>query len=132
MSDWNAKVIETFRANHGKVPNFSNMLLLTTRGAKTGQLRTFPLAYSRDGDAYVIAASKGGSPTNPDWYHNLLKNPEATVEIGDETFTAHAVPASGGERDRLWAVHVAGMPAFREYETKTTRTIPVLVLKKAA
>ena len=86
MLDWNGKIIEEFRANQGRVTTFARqpLLLLTHTGAKTGKRRTNPLAYFRDGDRYVIVASKGGAPTNPDWYYNLLANPRATIEVGNE------------------------------------------------
>ncbi len=130
MSDWNVKVIEEFRANEGRVASFAQqpLLLLTHRGAKTGTERTNPLAYFRDGDGYVIVASKGGAPTNPDWFHNLLANPDATIEVGTESFPVIAHPADDEERARLWAMITTANHAFAEYETKTERTIPVMVL----
>ena len=90
---YNQTVIETFRKNGGSVAGPNRLLLLTTTGARSGQPRTTPLAYSTDGDRLVIAASKGGSPTNPDWFHNLLANPVVTVELGGETFQARATVA---------------------------------------
>src|SRR4026208_2391791 len=86
MLDWNHKIIEEFRANKGNVATFARqpLLLLTHTGAKTGKQRTNPLAYFRDGDRYIVVASKGGAPTNPDWYYNLLANPQATIEVGGE------------------------------------------------
>jgi deazaflavin-dependent oxidoreductase (nitroreductase family) len=133
MSDWNAKVIEEFRANGGKVASFARqpLLLLTHRGAKTGTRRTNPLAYFRDGDDYVIVASKGGAETNPDWYHNLLAEPLATVEVGADEIEVTARAAGQDERERLWALITAANPAFADYEQKTTRTIPVIVLSPA-
>jgi deazaflavin-dependent oxidoreductase (nitroreductase family) len=130
MSDWNARVIEEFRANGGKVASFASqpLLLLTHRGAKTGTRRTNPLAYFRDGDDYVIVASKGGAETNPDWYHNLLAEPSATIEVGTERFDVTAHPADEHERERLWAMITSANPAFADYEQKTTRTIPVVIL----
>jgi len=103
MSDWNRKVIEEFRENQGRVAAFARqpLLLLTHTGAKTGERRTNPLAYFRDGDHYIIVASKGGAPTNPDWYYNLLANPRATIEVGVEQLAVTAEPASPVERDRL-------------------------------
>ena len=131
-ADWNTQVIEEFRANEGRVRAFAQqpLLLLTHRGAKTGIERTNPLAVFRDGDDYVIVASKGGAPTNPDWYHNLQAHPEVEVELGTETFDAFAREADPQERARLWAMIVDRNPAFGEYETKTSRTIPVLVLSR--
>jgi deazaflavin-dependent oxidoreductase (nitroreductase family) len=132
MSDWNRQVIEEFRANEGRVQAFAHqpLLLLTHRGARTGTERTNPLAYFRDGDRYVIVASKGGAPTNPDWYLNLKVNPAASVEIGTETFDVTAVEVGPEERPRLWELVTSSNPAFKEYETKTARTIPVLVLRR--
>ena len=134
MSDWNQSVIEEFRANEGRVASFARqpLLLLTHRGAKTGTERTNPVAYFRDGDDYVIVASKGGAPTNPDWYHNLAANPSVTVEAGTETFDATAREADPEERARLWSKIVDQNPAFGEYEGKTQRTIPVFVLRRTA
>ncbi|MGZ8631280.1 MAG: nitroreductase family deazaflavin-dependent oxidoreductase [Actinomycetota bacterium] len=130
MSDWNAKVIDEFRSNEGKVASFARqpLLLLTHRGAKTGSARTNPLAYFRDGDDYVVVASKGGAPTNPDWYHNLLAHPDATIEVGTDELAVTARPADEQERVRLWAMITSTNPAFAEYEGKTARTIPVLIL----
>lgn len=133
MSNWNDALIEEFRANAGKVRAFARqpLLLLTHTGAKTGAKRTNPVAYFRDGDRYVIVASKGGAPTNPDWYHNLLANPEATIEVGTDTFAVRAEPASTEERERLWRMITSKNPAFAEYERKTSRTIPVVILERA-
>ena len=130
MSDWNAKVIDEFRANDGRVAAFARqpLLLLTHRGARTGTKRTNPLAYFRDGDDYVVVASKGGAPTNPDWYHNLLANPDATIEVGTEVFVVTARQSDDEERERLWAMITSANPAFAEYETKTDRRIPVMIL----
>lgn len=130
MSDWNAKVIDEFRANDGRVAAFARqpLLLLTHRGARTGTKRTNPLAYFRDGNDYVVVASKGGAPTNPDWYHNLLANPDATIEVGTEVFVVTARQSDDEERERLWAMITSANPAFAEYETKTERRIPVMIL----
>ncbi len=130
MSDWNAKVIDEFRSNEGKVASFARqpLLLLTHRGARTGSGRTNPLAYFRDGDDYVVVASKGGAPTNPDWYHNLLAHPDATIEVGTDELAVTARPADEQERERLWAMITSANPAFAEYETKTERRIPVMIL----
>lgn len=130
MSDWNAKVIDEFRANDGRVAAFARqpLLLLTHRGARTGTKRTNPLAYFRDSDDYVVVASKGGAPTNPDWYHNLLANPDATIEVGTEVFVVTARQSDDEERERLWAMITSANPAFAEYETKTDRRIPVMIL----
>jgi deazaflavin-dependent oxidoreductase (nitroreductase family) len=130
MSDWNRGVIEEFRANDGRVRAFARqpLLLLTHTGAKTGTRRTNPLAYFRDGDRYVVVASKGGAPTNPDWYHNLLANPRATIEVGAEELEVTAEPARPEERERLWAMITEENPAFKQYEKKTPRTIPLAIL----
>jgi len=132
--DFNQALIEDFRANAGKIPSgpFANapLLLLTTVGAKSGTERTMPLAYTRDGDRYVIVASKGGAPTNPAWYHNLRARPEVTVEVGAEKFRVRASPVDGHERRRLYDRHAARLPAFADYEQRTSRRIPVIVLER--
>jgi len=134
MSDFNQATIEEFRANNGKVGGYfagANMLLLHTVGAKTGQPRTNPLVYITDGDRLVIIASKGGADSNPDWYYNLLANPIVTVELGDEQFQARATPVTEEpERSRLYAKMVAHRPGFAEYEKKTKRIIPAIVLER--
>jgi deazaflavin-dependent oxidoreductase (nitroreductase family) len=108
-------------------------LLLATKGAKGGRARLVPLAYHRDGDRYVIAASNSGGPTNPDWYHNLVKHRRAMVEVGEAHFEVTATPiADGPERDRLYEAHAALMPGFRDYVRKTARVIPVVVLERVA
>jgi deazaflavin-dependent oxidoreductase (nitroreductase family) len=132
-NDFNQQVIAEFRANGGKVGGpfaGSPLLLLTTTGAKSGQLRTTPLVHTMDGDRIVIIASKGGAPTNPDWYRNLVANPTATVEMGTEKFQVRARVAEGEERQRLYDHQAALMPNFAEYQTKTTRQIPVVVLER--
>jgi len=132
---FNEGVIDDFRTHHGQITKgpFTgrSLLLLTTRGAKSGRERTNPLAYSRDGDNYVVIASKGGGPTHPDWYLNLRANPAVTVELGPERFEANATTAKGPERRRLYDAHAERMPAFKEYERKTSREIPVVVLERA-
>ena len=133
MSDWNSRIIEEFRTNGGKVGGqFAGapLLLLTTTGAKSGQRRIAPLMYMPDGDRMIIFAAKAGAPTNPDWYHNLVAHPDATVEVGTETFDVNAVVASDEERDRLYAQQAKMYPGFADYETKTTRKIPVVVLER--
>lgn len=134
-SNPNQQVIEAFRANHGKLGGAWEgvpVMLLTTTGAKTGKQRTTPVDYTHDGDRLVILASKGGAPTNPDWYHNLRANPIATVELGDETFKVRATPTQGDERERLFNQHAAELPVFAGYKEKTTRQIPVLVLERVS
>lgn len=129
VSNYNQTVIETFRANGGHIPGRDSLLLLTTTGAKSGQPRVSPLAYTEDGDRYVILASKAGMPTNPDWYHNLRAHPDVTVEVGDRTIDAVAKPVTGAERDRIYARWAERYPQFREYQEKTTRVIPVIELE---
>ncbi len=132
-NDWNRKIIEEFHANKGKVGGpfeGAPLLLLTTTGAKSGQQRTTPLVYMPDGDRMIIFASKAGAPTNPDWYHNLVAHPQVTVEVGTETLNVTAVVITGEERDRLYAKQAAINPGFAEYETKTTRKIPVIALER--
>ena len=134
MNDFNKQVVEEFRANEGKVGNYfegKNVLLLTTIGAKSGAERLSPLVYTKDGDRYVVAASMGGAPKNPAWYHNLVANPKVTVEVGTEKFEATAtVIADRPERDRLYAGMVAHAEGFADYETKTDRVIPIVVLER--
>ena len=131
---FNEALIADFRANKGQVTSGpfvgSPILLLTTTGAKSGQPRIAPLVYTRDGDRYVIIASKGGAPIHPDWYHNIVKNPAATLEVGPETFQVRCIIAEPAERDRLYAAQAALMPNFKTYQEKTTRTIPVVVLER--
>lgn len=105
-----------------------NTLLLTTRGHKSGKLRRTPLIYGKDGNNYVIVASKGGHPQHPAWYLNLSENPEAHLQVADQKFTAHARTATGEERARLWKIMTAIWPAYDEYQTKTDREIPIVVL----
>jgi deazaflavin-dependent oxidoreductase (nitroreductase family) len=132
-ANFNQEIIDQFRSNNGTMVSGmfkgSPLLLLTSTGAKSGQTRVNPLAYTRDGDRYVIIASKQGAPTNPDWYHNVVAHPEVTVEVGPDSFPAHAVVAEGSERDRLYSAQAALMPGFAEYERKTTRRIPVVILE---
>ena len=135
-NDWNAGIIEEFRSNQGKVGGrFEGqpILLLHHKGAKSGTERVNPLAYQRLDDRTVaVFASKGGAPTNPDWYYNLKANPGATVEIGSETYDVKARVAEGEERDRIWTTQKERMPGFAEYEQKTTRQIPVVILERAS
>ncbi len=133
MSDFNKKVIQEFRANQGKVGgHFEGMdlLLVHTTGAKSGKLRINPTAYAKDGDYHFIIASKGGADTHPDWYHNMVANPNVIVEVGEDTFTAVAEVAQGPERTELFGKMAAKYPMFAEYEQKTERTIPVIKLIK--
>jgi len=135
MSDWNTKIIEEFRAKGGLgITNFGDqLLLLNVRGAKSGKTYTIPLAFTRDGDKFIVVASKGGAPTNPDWYGNLVANPDVEVEVAGQTFRAHArALPSGPERDELFARHADVMPGFRDYERHTERIMPVIVLEPVA
>ena len=131
MSDWNTKIIEEFRANEGRVGGSfqgAPMLLLTTTGRRTGERRTNPMMYLADGDRLLVFASKGGAPTNPDWYRNLVSDPQVTVEVGTESYKAHATVLQGDERDRLYAEQSRRYPGFGEYQRNTSRVIPVVAL----
>ena len=136
MTDQNAynrQLIEEFRAHRGKSGGPMEgrpLLLLTTTGAKSGQLRTTPVMYIPDGDHLLVIASNAGAATHPDWYRNLLSHPEVTVEVGNETFKAIAAVAEGSERQRLWTRVVELYPFFADHEAKTTRQIPVIVLRR--
>lgn len=133
INDWNRTIIEEFRANDGKVGGqFAGapMLLLTTTGAKSGQRRTNPVVYLPEGDRIYVFASKGGAPTNPDWYHNLVAHPTVTVEVGTDSFEATATPVTGPERDRIYAQQSALNPGFAEYQQKTKRSIPVVAIDR--
>ena len=144
----NQAVIKEFRANQGKVVGLLEetpdlqalaskldilgqpLLLLTMAGAKTGRTLVRPLCYSRDGHRLVIIASRGGDPRNPPWYYNLVANPVVIVEVGTEKFKAKATQVYGAERDRLFAEAAKRMPLFAEYQNKTKRQIPLLVLTR--
>lgn len=134
MNDFNQRMIEEFRANDGKIISGplagGPLVLLTTTGAKSGQTRVSPLAYTKDGDRLVIIASKAGAPTNPDWFHNVCANPTVTVEVGTERYQARAVIAEGQERERLYKQMAQQLPVFAEYQQKTTRQIPVIILER--
>lgn len=135
INDWNRQIIEEFRANGGKVSGqFAGvpLLLLTTTGTKSGQPRIAPLAYLNEGGHIYIFAAKGGAPTNPDWYHNLVAHPDVTVEIGTERFAAKAVELQGEERDRVFALQIQRNPVVATYQEKTTRKIPVIELVRQA
>ena len=133
MKEINRQVIEEFRANGGKVGGqFAGapMVLITTKGAKSGKSYVNPLVYSRDGHKYIIIASFAGGPKNPSWFHNLVAHPTPTVEIGTERFQAKASFPAGAERERLFNQQASQMPIFNEYQTKTPRQIPVVVLER--
>jgi deazaflavin-dependent oxidoreductase (nitroreductase family) len=132
-SDWNTKVIEEFRANGGAVQQFKDipLLLLHHTGAKSGVHYVNPLAYLPHGDSMVVFASMGGAPKNPDWYHNLVAHPDVEVELGGgERFKARARVAQGTERDSLYAEQAKRVPVFGDYQQRTTRQIPVVVLDR--
>jgi deazaflavin-dependent oxidoreductase (nitroreductase family) len=134
-NDWNAKIIVEFRANAGKVGGpfqGASLLLLHTTGAKTGQERVNPMMYRQVGDSYAVFASKAGAPTNPDWYHNLVANPAVRAEVGTQTLDLTARVAGSAEREAIWTAQKADYPGFAEYEAKTTRQIPVVILEPAA
>jgi deazaflavin-dependent oxidoreductase (nitroreductase family) len=133
--DWNSKIISEFRENGGKVGGMFEgkpLLLLHTTGARTGAERVNPVAYLADGNSLVVFASKAGAPTNPDWYHNLRANPRVRVEIGREERDVVARVAQGDERHRLWEAQKKVTPGFADYEVKTNRQIPVIVLEPAS
>jgi deazaflavin-dependent oxidoreductase (nitroreductase family) len=134
VNDWNATIIAEFRANEGKVGgDFAGapVLLLHTKGAKSGQERINPIMYlDFEGKRYVFA-SYAGAPSDPDWFHNLVANPTVTIEVGTETYEATATPVSLEERDRVYPVQAELFPNFAEYETKTTRKIPVVELTRS-
>jgi deazaflavin-dependent oxidoreductase (nitroreductase family) len=138
FDDMNKQVIEEFRANDGIVDAAAGgyfkgkpMLLLHATGARTGAEHTNPLLYLEEGDRRYVFASKGGAPTNPDWYHNVVANPEVQVEVGTETYPARASVVTGDERDRIYAEVSRRMPQFGEYQENTARTIPVIALERA-
>jgi len=133
MSDMNKQIIEEFRANDGKVGGYfanSTLLLLHTTGAKSGKERINPLVTIEDGDRLVIVASKGGAPTNPDWYYNIVSNPLVDVEYGSDTFRARATVAAEPERTELFAKIAGNFAGFSEYAKKTSRVIPVVTLSR--
>ncbi|MBV9446096.1 MAG: nitroreductase family deazaflavin-dependent oxidoreductase [Streptosporangiaceae bacterium] len=134
--DWNASVISEFRANGGKVGGSlegSDLLLLHHNGAKTGTERINPLAYQKVGNGYAVFASFGGHPRDPQWFRNLLANPDATVEIGTDTVRVRARVADPEERETIWARQKATRPIFAGYEVKANpRQIPVVVLEPVA
>lgn len=131
MKTFNQTVIDEFRANGGETTGpFAGapLLLLNSTGAKSGETRTSPVVHTRDGDRYIIIASKAGADTNPNWFHNLVTHPRATIEVGTETIPVEASVAEGDERTRLYEAQAALMPNFAEYAQATTRQIPVFIL----
>ena len=131
-NDFNRGIIDEFRANGGRVGgrfDGAPMLILHTTGAKSGAERENPLVYAQRGDDVVVFASKAGAPTHPAWYLNLVANPDASIEIGTETRQVRARVAEGDERDEIWSKQKELMPGFADYEQRTTREIPVVVLE---
>lgn len=134
MNEMNQKIIAEFRENDGKVGGMFKgmpMVLLHTKGAKSGAERINPLAFQALDDGWAVFASKAGATTNPDWYHNVVANPDVTIELGTETVPAHATVAEGAERERIWSTQKQRVPTFADYEkTAGDRQIPVVVLKR--
>jgi deazaflavin-dependent oxidoreductase (nitroreductase family) len=133
MSDFNRSIIDEFHANGGKVGGMfagANLLLLHTTGARSGREHVTPLVYEPLDEGLLIFGSKGGAPTHPDWYRNLVAHPETTVEIGSDTLAVRAREVEGEEYDRLWRDQTARMPGLADYQAKTTRRIPLLVLER--
>ena len=135
FATFNRNLIDQFRANGGEIKEGifkgAPILLLTTKGARSGTTYTTPLVYTRDAGRLVVIASKGGAPTNPAWFHNLVANPTVTLEVGPDRYEATATVAQGDERDRLFDAQAALMPNFAQYQRNTTRRIPVVVLERA-
>ena len=134
MSDFNAKVIEEFRANHGRVGGpfeGAPLLILHSTGARSGQEREHPMMYLPDGERYLVFCSKAGAPDNPAWYHNLVAHPSARIEVGDRTLSVTATELTGTERDEKYAEQARRYPGFAEYQEKTDRVIPVMALTPA-
>ncbi len=134
--DFNQRLIGDLRANSGRATagpfGGRELLILTTRGARSGEPRENPLAFSTAGEAYVVVGSKGGAPTHPAWYHNLVANPEVMVEAQGRAFPARARVTHGEEHGRLFKAHADRMPGFRDYQKNTRRILPVIVLDPLA
>ncbi len=133
VKDWNSKIIEEFRSNEGKVGGgFEGvpMLILHTKGRKSGDPRQNPLVYQQVGDDIAIFGSKGGAPTHPDWYLNVVANPDVAVEVGTERFDGRARVLTGDEREKVWAKQKKLMSGFADYESRTTREIPVILIER--
>jgi deazaflavin-dependent oxidoreductase (nitroreductase family) len=134
VKDWNARIIEEFRANAGLLGGQfegAPMLLLHTTGARSGARRVNPMMYQAVGDGWAVFASKAGSPTNPDWYHNLLANSDdVEIEVGADKVPVQARVLTGAERDGVWSVQKQRYPGFAEYEANTDREIPVILLER--
>jgi deazaflavin-dependent oxidoreductase (nitroreductase family) len=134
MSDFNQQIIEEFRSHRGQVGGQfegAPLLLLHTTGARSGAERVNPMMYQPVGDDLAVFASKAGAPTNPDWYHNLVANRRASVEVGDDRYEVESRVTQGQERTRIWEAQKAAYPGFADYESQTTRTIPVVILSRA-
>ena len=132
-SDANAPIIEEFRANDGRVGGYfenQSLLLLHTTGAKSGKERISPVVYFRDGARLLVAGTKNGAPTHPDWYHNIVANPAVTIEIGTDTVQARAVALAEPERTSRWDEIVRQQPGFGDYVQMTARVIPVVALER--
>ena len=133
VNDFNRQIIEEFRANNGDVGGpfeGAQVILVHHVGAKSGTKRVNPLVYHADGDDWVIFASNNGAPNNPAWYHNLIANPETTIEVRDDTIAVTATELAGAERTRVWTAQRALVPQFAEYEASTDRTIPVISMRR--
>jgi deazaflavin-dependent oxidoreductase (nitroreductase family) len=134
-NDWNTKIVEEFRANGGNVGGpfeGSPLLLLHTTGAKTGRKHVTPVMYRPVDGGYAVFASKAGAATNPDWYHNLVANPDVQAEIGTQTLPLVARVADAAERDPIWTAQKREYPGFEAYEERTSRQIPVVILEPAS
>jgi deazaflavin-dependent oxidoreductase (nitroreductase family) len=134
MTDWNTQVIEEFRAHDGQVGgNFAGapMLILHSTGAKSGEQRVHPMMYQGVDSGWAVFASYAGADTNPAWFHNLVANPATKIEVGADTIDVVARVAEGEERERIWSTQKTNFPGFAEYEQKTSRIIPVVVLERA-
>ncbi len=132
MTDWNAQIIEEFRANDGKVTGpfeGGTLLILHSTGAKSGKERINPLMYQKVDEGYAVFASKAGAPTNPDWYYNLKANPEAWIEVGTDRVDVTAHEVVGNARDEIFDRQKQAWPGFAEYEQRAGRTIPVMILE---
>jgi deazaflavin-dependent oxidoreductase (nitroreductase family) len=133
LNDFNRAIVEEFRANEGRVGGGfegAPMVVLHTTGARSGKERLAPLVHQPLEDGWAIFASKAGAPTNPDWFHNLQADPNATIEVGTEVIDVVARVAEGDEREAIWTTQKELMPGFADYEAATTRTIPVVVLSR--
>jgi deazaflavin-dependent oxidoreductase (nitroreductase family) len=135
VTDFNAQIIDEFRANDGKVGGpfeAAKMILVHHRGARSGAERVSPLVYQPVGDSFAIFASRGGAPEHPSWFHNLVANPDTVVEVGADTIPVHARVLEGDERAAIWAKQKESVPVFADYEQRTagTREIPVILLER--